>query len=209
MTPPARGRPVDPQAPGADSREALLTAARQLFAEHGYERTTMRAIAARAAVDPALIYHYFPGGKRALLAATLTLPPQVTEMLAGIGSPPERIGEEVVRRALWVWDEHADVREQGVALIRIAVAHEAAGDLLRTTLRGFVLGMVGDLMRDDDRELRAGLVLAQIQGMLLHRYVLHIPPLSTARPEELVETMGPVIQHYVTGELRRSATPAG
>jgi AcrR family transcriptional regulator len=192
-----------------ESREALLVAARAMFAEHGYDRTTMRAVAARASVDPALIYHYFPGGKRALLAETLTLPAPMAEMMTGLDIETDRLGCELLRRALQVWDGNQLVREQGVALIRIAVASRTAGQMLRPALLAFVEGMIGKALRDDNRELRAALVLAHVQGILLHRYVLVLPPLATASPDELVGTVGPVLQHYISGDLGRMDDPAG
>lgn len=192
-----------------ESREALLVAARQLFAEHGYDRTTMRAVAARASVDPALIYHYFPGGKQALLAETLTLPAPIAEMMTGLSIKSDEVGYELLIRALQIWDGNQQVREQGVALIRIAVASETAGQMLRPALLAFVEGMIGNALRDDHRDLRAALVLAQVQGILLHRYVLLLPPLATASPEEIVGTVGPVLQHYITGDLDARDAPAG
>ncbi|MCW3035952.1 MAG: transcriptional regulator, TetR family, partial [Actinobacteria bacterium] len=42
-------------------RAAILAAARAAFVEEGYERPSLRGIARRAGVDPALIHHYFKG----------------------------------------------------------------------------------------------------------------------------------------------------
>ena len=47
------------------AREHILSAARATFAERGFEGATIRTIAARARVDPALVLHYFRS-KRAL-----------------------------------------------------------------------------------------------------------------------------------------------
>ena len=49
------------------TRAAILAAAQELFAEQGYERTTVRDIAARAAIDPAMVIRYF-GSKDGLFA---------------------------------------------------------------------------------------------------------------------------------------------
>lgn len=54
-----------------DRRDALIAAARQAFAEHGYEATSIAGIARRAGVSDGLLYRYFTD-KRALLAAVLT-----------------------------------------------------------------------------------------------------------------------------------------
>jgi AcrR family transcriptional regulator len=62
--------PVPRRRNAADSRERLLRAAQELFAERGYERTTVREVGHRAAVDPAMITRYF-GGKAALYLESL------------------------------------------------------------------------------------------------------------------------------------------
>ena len=116
-----------------DSKEAIVVAARQLFAEVGFERTTMRAVAARARVDPALIYHYFEG-KEGLLAAVLVPPAEAAPLLAGFTGDPERAGEELVRRALQVWTEPG-LREHAAAMLRIAISQEHAADRFRDTHR--------------------------------------------------------------------------
>ena len=55
-------------AKGEQTREAILNSALDLLAENGYERTTMRAIAARAGVSLGNAYHYF-GSKEHLIQA--------------------------------------------------------------------------------------------------------------------------------------------
>src|SRR4029434_4340364 len=49
------------------TRAAILQAAQELFATQGYERTTVRDVAARAAIDPAMVMRYF-GSKEGLFA---------------------------------------------------------------------------------------------------------------------------------------------
>ncbi len=67
---PARGRrPGNP----AITRQSILEAARATFARAGYERATIRAIASAAAVDPALVHHYF-GTKEELFVAAHEIP---------------------------------------------------------------------------------------------------------------------------------------
>ena len=88
-----------------------------------------------------------------------------------------------------------------MALLRIGVGSETGAALLGRTARSFVLGLVGEVLAPDDRELRAALVGAQIQGLLLDRYVLGHPDLVEASAERLVASVGPVIQRYLTGPL--------
>ena len=60
-----------------DTREAILTAAREAFAERGYDAASIRAIATRAGVDPALVHHYF-GAKEQLFLAAMRIPLKIS-----------------------------------------------------------------------------------------------------------------------------------
>src|SRR5947199_6865393 len=64
----------------ADTREAIAQAAREQFAEAGYDRATMRKIAAAAAVDPALVVHFF-GSKEALFREVTALPAALSDAM--------------------------------------------------------------------------------------------------------------------------------
>ena len=57
----------------SNSREAIAGAARALFGELGYDRTTIRGVAAAASVDPALVMHFF-GSKQKLFVETMAVP---------------------------------------------------------------------------------------------------------------------------------------
>ena len=63
------------------TREAILDAARAQFAEYGYDGATIRGIAAVAAVDPALVHHFY-GSKERLFAAAMQLPVVPSEFIA-------------------------------------------------------------------------------------------------------------------------------
>ena len=194
--PPRGRRPVG----GPDTREQILTAAGELFAELGFERTTMRGVAARADVDAALIHHYFVN-KEGLLAAALVLPVDPGALLAGLDDDPEHAGEAVVRRVLGVWEADPETRRRLLGLIRVGLSHEYAAGVLRDLLGRTVLTALGRVVADDQRSLRASLVGTQMGGLLLGRYVLGIPAVRDATLEELALVIGPVLQHYLTGAI--------
>jgi AcrR family transcriptional regulator len=199
---PARGRrPLG----SPDARQALLEAARELFAELGYERTTVRAVGARADVDPALIYHYF-GDKDGLLSAALKPPADVAAVFAGIADDPDRAGEELVRRIIRLWEDRPEIRGQMLAILRTGLSHEHAGRLLRDILGSFILAGLRDVLASDQRELRVALIGSHIGGLMLARYVLRVPGAVAAGPEDLVHAVGPVIQRYLTGVIARAPT---
>ena len=178
----------------------MLDAARELFAERGFERTTMRAVGTRASVDPALIYHYF-GDKDGLLAAVVEPPVDLPAVLAGIADDPGRAGEEIIRRVISLWENHPDIRERMLATLRTALSHDHAARLLRDMLTSWLLGALGDVLADDQRELRAALIGSHLGGLMLARYLLKVPGAAAAAPEELIQAVGPTVQRYLTGPL--------
>ena len=194
--PPRGRRPVG----GTDTREQILTAAGELFSELGFERTTMRAVAARADVDAALIHHYFVN-KEGLLAAALVLPVDPAALLAGLNKDPAHAGEAVVRRVLGVWEADPQTRRHLLGLIRVGLSHEYAAGVLRDLLGRTILTALARVVADDHQPLRAALVGTQMGGLLLGRYVLGIPAVRDATPEELALAIGPVIQHYLNGPI--------
>lgn len=187
-----------------DARGAVLGAARELFAELGFERTTMRAVAARADVDAALIYHYF-GDKEGLLAAAIELPVDPAALFAGVAGDPSRAGEKLVRRVVTLWDTHPEIRERMIAVLRTGLSHDHAAQLVRDLLSSNLLAALGEVLAGDRRELRTGLIGSQIGGLMLARYVLKVPGAADATPEDLVRAVGPVVQHYMTGQIAPAA----
>ena len=147
--------------PGApETREEILVAARQAFADRGYEATSLRSIAARVPVDPALLVHYF-GSKDGLFAAAL----EVTFGPAGIFSglddvDPAEAAELIVRRYLAVLD-HEQTRDVVLSLVRSAVSSERAATMLREFLVAEMIGSLGAQINQSDGRLRASLMVAQ------------------------------------------------
>jgi AcrR family transcriptional regulator len=127
------------------TREAILVAARTQFADHGYDGATIRAIAAAAAVDPALVHHFY-GSKEQLFVAAMRLPVVPSEVLSamfapGGRDPAEGLGVHMVRTVLGVW-ESEDVRGPFLGLLRSALTSEQAAGMLREFITEVILGPV-------------------------------------------------------------------
>ncbi len=184
-----------------DTREGILAAARDAFAEKGFDRASIRTIATSAGVDPALVHHYF-GTKDKLFAAAMQFPLDpaqlVPQVLAG---GPGQIGERMIQVFLSVWD--SPVGAAGVALFRSAVSNEWTARLLREFLVTQILRRVLEQAQLDPKEagLRSSLVASQMAGLAVMRYVIRLEPLASATPEALVAAVGPTIQRYITGDL--------
>ncbi|TKJ16627.1 TetR family transcriptional regulator [Blastococcus sp. CCUG 61487] len=184
-----------------DTREAVLAAARGAFAERGFDGATIRAIATAAGVDPALVHHYF-GSKDQLFVAAIEAPVDPAELLPEVlAGGREQLGENVVRMLLRVWD--GPMQPAGLALVRSAVGNDRGARLLREFLVTQVLRrVVGTLeLSPREAEVRGALVVSQLVGVVLSRYVLRIEPLASSEPEELVAAIGPTVQRYLTGDV--------
>lgn len=186
--------------PGApDTRAAILAAARELFAAGGYAGTSMRAVAAAAGVDAALVHHYF-GGKDDLFLAALRLPidPR-TALTPVVEAGPEGAGERLLRVFVGVWD---DERHQPALLALVRGIAEPDGQrLLRDGVLRMVLGPVGRGLGLDDPERRMALVASQLVGVVMLRYLLKAEPIASMPAEELVAVYAPTLQRYLTGPL--------
>ncbi|MGV9669666.1 TetR/AcrR family transcriptional regulator [Gordonia sp. NPDC003504] len=193
----SRGRPrLDSARP--ETRTAILTAAREIFAERGFERTTMRAIASRAGVDAALIHHYF-GTKDTLTVEALRPDIDPTAVFRGLTVDNPGLGTEFVTRVLTVWENDVPQRERGIALLRIAVTHDPVAERMRTFFFGLARQVLGDMAADDERDLRIALITSHILGILMMRYVLRLPDIADADIDVLARRVGPVIEQYLTG----------
>ena len=187
------------------TREAILDSARLRFAEHGYDGATIRGIAAGAAVDPALVHHFY-GNKEKLFAAAMRLPAVPSEVIAaalagGDGASP---GTHLVAAVLAVWEDPA-VHGVIIGLLRSAMNSEQAAGMLREFITDAILAPVRALARadsPDDAAYRAGAVASQMLGLALTRYVLRIGPVAAASPADLAATIGPTIERYLTGDIR-------
>ena len=189
-----------PRTDGRDTRNDLILAARALFADLGFERTTMRAVATRAGVDVALIYHHF-GSKTGLLEAALAVPVSAQPSLRAIRAGTPDPGKAVVAAVLGLWENDPALREQALAMIRTALSHEHAARRLQELHRTAVLTLVDEIVAEDHRELRAALIGAQLSGLLLSRYVFKVNAMAAVDPVVLIAAVAPTIERYLTGDL--------
>ena len=184
---------------GEDTKAALLAAAREVFTEQGFDGATVRAIAARAEVDPAMVNHWF-GGKQGLFAAAVELPvtPEFIRQAVYDAGPPEELAARVVRTFVTTWDNSGG--GGFAALVRSAATQESAAQMLRE----FITAVFGGILRDlgvDQLELRLGLFGSQLAGLGLARYVMRLEPIASADVETLVATIAPTLQRYLTADL--------
>ncbi|MCF3141266.1 MULTISPECIES: TetR family transcriptional regulator [unclassified Paenarthrobacter] len=186
------------------SREAILAAARHLFAERGFEGTSLRQVARDAGVDPAMVHHFFRG-KDELFAASVELPADPAEVLAGVEDlDPAARAEAIVRAVLRLWEGPA---QHGlVAFVRGTIGSKAKTALMREMVNRTILSriMAGVPGTAEEVRMRGNLVATQVVGLMLVRYVIRLEPLASAGRDEVVRLTAPNIQRYLTGDLDAS-----
>jgi len=172
------------------TRAAILNAAQRLFAERGYDGTTVRDIAAAAGIDAALVVRYF-GGKDELFAEAAQVDLALPD-LAGIDESV--LGETLARHFLKVW---AGPHGGGlITLIRSAPGNAHAAETARRVFAAQVLPalMRSPVGQQKGFERKAMLVSSQILGFAYARYVLKLPALTEMEDDEVVATLGGALQ---------------
>jgi AcrR family transcriptional regulator len=178
-----------------ETRPAILKAARELFAEKGYDRASVRAIARNAEVDPALVHHFY-GSKEGLFIAAMEFPLDPAQLVPQIiAGPPEEVGERLARTFLGIWDDPR-MRPQLIGLLRSALTSERGAAMLREFITSAILGRVADALGVP--RARVAAAAAQMIGVILFRYVVEVDALAEPGSAELVELLAPTLQRYLT-----------
>src|SRR5690348_10675803 len=191
---PAEAVPGNGGPRSAGTRRAILDAAKSAFATHGYDQTTIRAVAAAAGVDASMVMRYF-GSKAGLFtaAATADLPaPDLRAVPAG-----ER-GEALVRLMVSRWED-ANRDDELILLLRTAVNSEEVAAQLQATLGRLVTGPVAALaaLGAADAAERGAFIGTQLLGLALCRYILRMEPLASLPAADVVAAIAPSVQRYL------------
>jgi AcrR family transcriptional regulator len=204
---PRAGRKTGRRPGESSSRSHIIAAARDAFAEYGYDRATIRDIARRASVDPALVIHYFRS-KEALFSAALELPISPSQVFArGMAAGRDQLGATIVRAFLEAWDA-PETRVRLMAMLRSALTNETAMGMIRDLLTREVFGPVTTALGVPDARLRANLVGSQLLGLAVMRYIGRIEPLASASVDQVVSAIGPTVQRYLTADFGSAGGPA-
>jgi AcrR family transcriptional regulator len=193
-------RPVGRRPGTSQTRQLILDTARQHFAELGYDRTTLRGIAAAAEVDVALVSHFF-SGKQRLFAEAAALPYDPAVVLARLlTGPREQIGRRLAEQVLDLLEDPAS-RRQMIALIRAAASEEEAAEQIRKRINRELLVPIATGLGSPDAPLRAALTGSQVVGLVMTRHIVGIEPLAHTSREQLVAAIAPTLQRYLTGPI--------
>ncbi len=191
-----RGRPRG----SSGARARILDSARELFSHSGVEKTSIRAVARRAGVDPAAVHYHF-GNKLLLFGAVAQVSVEREPLVESLRvTPVGELGITLTSLVLRLWD--FDLRTVFLATLR-SQATAANFDTAWSQLRE---ALIGEVARRVDQPpgtvlVRAELAAAQLLGAVMARHVLELESVASASAEWVVQAVAPSVQHYLTGAL--------
>jgi len=150
-----------------------------------------------------MVMRYF-GSKEDLFAAAADIDLRFPSLK---GVRRDRLGEVLARHFISVW-EGGPNDEALIFLLRTAPTHRAASERMREIFAQQVRPGIGSLLGGGaDGARRAGLVVSQLLGLALCRYVLRLEPIVSQDPEQLIADIAETIQRYLTGPLSPTRAP--
>ena len=193
----------------SDTREQILRAARARFTEAGYAAATMRAIAADAGVDAALITYFF-GSKQQLFGEAFALRANPVQVIAAeVDAPIAELPRRLLSALVATWD---DPQNRPTLLTIAQAGGEATGFALT---RGFVEEALARPVADalQARGVESGaaatasaVLVTALVGVIYARYVLEVDVVAQLSGAEFVDVYTPVVQAAFSNCLPQSAT---
>lgn len=176
---------------GQRTRRRILETARRVFAEVGYERATIRGIAAAADVDKSSITQYF-GTKQNLFREAVHWDIRIAEVTT---EDPVQSAENYARGMLAAWA--SDPNSPMAVLLRTSLTSEEAADILRTHITSQAVNALAATIDSPDARLRSALAGALLMGIASQRYLLRIPDLATADIEDILRLVTPLLRTLI------------
>lgn len=181
-----------------DVRNAVVDAARGVYARQGYLGTTFKAVAAAAGVAPDVVRRYYTN-REELFAAVMRLPTDPATAVAQLLAPGiDGLGERLVLVTLRMLDEPA-TREQIAAMVRDGSGAAKATAPLREFLESVIIDRVAALLGVPDARMRVTLATSYLVGVAGARYVMRLEPLASASEDEVVRLVAPAVQTALAG----------
>jgi AcrR family transcriptional regulator len=188
------------------SRDTVLAAAKHRFATEGYEKTTLRAIAQDAHVDPSMVLYLF-GSKEALFRESLQLVLDPSVLVAVIADGADDVGVRIVRTYLRIWED-PETRNSLVSMLQSATSNSDAHEAFRGFVESYVLPAVSGALGGGERaRVRAGLVASQLVGLAMLRYVMQVGPLVALSGDDIVRLIAPTVQRYLAADDEELGLP--
>jgi AcrR family transcriptional regulator len=176
------------------TRALILGTAKRHFAVHGYDRATVRSIAADAGVSANLITRYF-GGKQGLFAAATEVDMQIGMTLRG---PVSELGPRIAGHVVTRWESQPG-DDPLLTMLRASMTDPAAAAHMADFFRRQATEPLARYLGGSDAAERAAAVSSLIMGTVIQRYVLGIGPLAATTADGIRAWLGTSLQLLLTG----------
>jgi len=160
----------------------------------------VRAVAAAAGVDSALVHHYF-GTKEQLFAAAVHIPIDPMDVIGPLREVPvDELGHRIASTLLALWD--SEIGASFIATLRSILAGSEIS-LFRTFIQDVIAVQVGPRVDNPPGSgvIRVQFVASQLVGVVLARYILELEPFTSLPAQQIADTVAPNLQRYLTGDL--------
>jgi AcrR family transcriptional regulator len=182
---PVRGRRPGP----SDTRERILATAREAFLAGGYQAVSLRAIAAAAGVDVALLSYHF-GSKQGLFSAAMALPVNPADVMRpALEGDLDGLPERLLRGLMRTWED--PVSGPPLRAIAGAAASEPQlNRLVREAVGAELIGALGERIGPT----RAAIFSSQLAGVIFSRYLLRLEPIASMSADDVVAGLVPALK---------------
>jgi AcrR family transcriptional regulator len=174
-----------------------------MFGDVGFERATIRGIAAAAGVDKSSIVQYF-GTKQQLFREAVHWTVPVAQLVA---DTPAQTADNLMEGLLASWARDPDTPM--AVLSRASMTSEDAAAILREHVSGHIITALADSLEGPDARLRAGLVSAVLFGTASLRYLVKIPELRDADVADIIRLVSPALESLIATPSSPAATASG
>jgi AcrR family transcriptional regulator len=161
----------------------ILDAAAQIFLTAGYERTTIRAVAASAGVDGGLVMHYF-GSKQELYRRVIDAAP-----VPEVGGTPAEAVEQILATLA---DRLANASVASLALLRSMLTNAEAAEAASAGIARYEV-QIARAIPADDADLRAAIISAITLGITVSRHLIKCDELASADPARVISLLRPCV----------------
>jgi AcrR family transcriptional regulator len=187
-----RGRPRG----NPDTKARISQAARGLFLERGYRGTTVRAIAAAAGVDSALISYHF-GSKQGLFGHSLNLLCiESTALDRALQGDQAGLADRLLMAVTGLWDATSPAEN------RMALQDDDTMRALRDYLECELPDRIAEFLGGPDATERATAAVSLIGGLIFTRYLNPIRPMASLPADEVRRILGPALRAALQARRR-------
>ncbi len=175
----------------------ILAAAARVFVAAGYERATIRAVAAAAEVDAGLVMHYF-GSKQELFRRVIGDAPA-----PAVSGPPGQAAEQILATLA---DRLANEPVASLTLLRSMLTNPDAASVLTAGMARYQ-GEIAQAIPAGDAGLRAAVIGAVILGITVSRHLIKSGELADADPQQVIDLLRPCLLSLAAAPAAPEAGP--